>query len=181
MMKKMFGRRQHLSLALIALVAATAGYFRAPLGGKSSSVRLPDLARRSAAEELPQGFVLPSSDVDLGVSSLVAADLDADGDLDIVATDSASIVVWVNDGDGRLTRKRPASPKNLGGEPASPSVEQRQGTVVVSVQPNSPAVQTLDSTAWLTPPVRASDLQPSRAATSVDLARLRSRSPPLLS
>jgi hypothetical protein len=40
------------------------------------------------------------------VLSVVAADIDGDGDLDVVANDgSLDLIVWVNDGAGHLTRQ----------------------------------------------------------------------------
>ena len=134
------------------------------------------------AGQLPQGFTLPSSDVNLSVSSLITADLDADGDLDIVAADRSNggigIVVWVNDGAGRLTRKTPSSKGNLASEPASPSLDEHQPTVMVSVQPDGPALAAISVDSWLTLPARLYDLARSSVPESVTPATLRSRSPP---
>jgi hypothetical protein len=137
------------------------------------------------AGQLPQGFTLPSADVNLPVSSLVTADLDADGDLDIVAADrsngSIGIVVWVNDGAGRLTRKAPSSKGHLASEPASPSLDEHQATVMASVQPDGPALATISANSWLTLPAQPYDLARSSVPESVTPATLRSRSPPALS
>jgi hypothetical protein len=47
------------------------------------------------------------------LTSIVVADIDADGDADVVATDDAlNLFVWINDGTGRLTRQRPAPPRD---------------------------------------------------------------------
>ena len=133
------------------------------------------------AGQLPQGFTLPSSDVNLPVSSLITADLDADGDLDIVAADRSNggigIVVWVNDGAGRLTRKTP-SKGNLASKPASPSLDEHQPTVMASVQPDGPAIAAISVDSWLTLPARPHDLARSSIPESVTPATLRSRSPP---
>src|SRR5439155_24315514 len=103
---------------------------------------------------LPAGFVLPSSDADLRISSLVAADVDADGDLDIVAAaapnGSPSIVVWVNDGGGLLTRKQPEQPKTLGAESPAPSVDRQSSTAVALIQTGSPALHSDCVAGWLT-------------------------------
>ena len=135
------------------------------------------------AGQLPQGFTLPSSDLNLQVSSLITADLDADGDLDIVAADRSNggigIVVWVNDGAGRLTRKTPSSKGNLASEPASPSLDEHQATVMVSVQPDGrPALAAISVDSWLTLPAQPYDLARSSVPESVTPATLRSRSPP---
>ena len=45
------------------------------------------------------------------LTSIVVADIDRDGDADIVATDGAlHLFVWINDGTGHLTQQRPAPP-----------------------------------------------------------------------
>ena len=42
----------------------------------------------------------------LRVVAMVASDIDADGDLDLVANDgSLDLIVWINDGTGHLTRR----------------------------------------------------------------------------
>jgi hypothetical protein len=44
----------------------------------------------------------------LRLVALVGSDLDADGDLDLVANDgSLDLLVWINDGTGHLTRRYP--------------------------------------------------------------------------
>ena len=137
------------------------------------------------AGQLPQGFTLPSADVNLPVSSLITADLDADGDLDIVAADRSNggigIVVWVNDGAGRLTRKAPSSKGNLASEPASPSLDQHESTVMATVQPDGPALATISVDSWFTLPAQPYDLTRSSVPESVTPATLRSRSPPAFS
>ena len=152
--------------------------------GMSSGGNL-GLIQRQAARQLPEGLVLPTSDAALNVASLVTVDLDADGDLDVIASNPSSgslgIVVWENDGAGHLTRKRPVRPRSLGSEPASPSVDQGQTTVVVSIPSSAPAIETIGINAWLTLPSRPRDLPASSDAPSAALATLRSRSPPRLS
>ncbi len=64
----------------------------------------------SAIAALPAGLMLPSVDASAQVARLLTADIDADGDLDVVATGDhgLELSVWVNDGTGHLTRKRPS-------------------------------------------------------------------------
>jgi hypothetical protein len=40
-------------------------------------------------------------------NKVIAADIDSDGDIDVVATTDHSFTVWVNDGAGHLTSQRP--------------------------------------------------------------------------
>jgi hypothetical protein len=174
-----------LSLTVIAFLAL--------LATLAADVRLPQAARamslvafrqsRPAGKQLPAGFVLPSSDVDLRISSLVAADLDADGDLDIVAAapnGSPGIVVWVNDGDGRLTRKRPESPKTLSAEPPAPSVDRQLSSAVALIQTGSPALHAGCVSAWITLDAERCGMPRSAVAISSVLPTLRPRAPPVL-
>ena len=169
-------------LTLVATFATLAGHLHAAGSAHAWSLGTA-LKRHSAAKQLPQGFVLPSADVDVKVLSLVAADVDADGDLDIVAADgvngSFGILVWVNDGAGRLTRKAPAQPRSLRNEPASPSFGQHETTAVVSLQPSSPALQPAATDPWLAPRRRSIDLPFSQDAASASLGSPGSRAPPL--
>jgi hypothetical protein len=147
----------------------------APVSGSAA-------AARPAAGELPLGFVLPPSDAQLPVSSLVAADVDADGDLDIVAADAShgpmGIVVWVNDGTGQLTRKSPSHTTDLGKEPPAPSLSQHESTSVVSIQPHGPATQAAGINTWLTLPVSRCSASSNASVDSALVGACRSRSPP---
>jgi hypothetical protein len=168
--------------ATVALLAAMVGHVHLPQAAALNLVRFRQI--HSVAKQLPAGFVLPSSDVDLKISSFVAADLDADGDLDIVASDAANgsvhILVWVNDGAGRLTRKHPEPPKSLGTVPPGPSVNEQYTTVVALLQPDSPAVQSASSW-WATLPERSAPHAIDTTAVSTTVSTRRSRSPPALS
>ena len=169
--------------ATVALLATMVGNVHLPRAAAAINlVRFRQM--HSVAKQLPAGFVLPSSDVDLKISSFVAADLDADGDLDIVAADAANgsvdIVVWVNDGAGRLTRKHPEQPKSLGNDPPAPSVDRQYTTVVASLQPDSPAVQS-EPNRWVTLPEQPAPQLLGAAAVSATVSTRRSRSPPVLS
>jgi hypothetical protein len=185
-------------LALSATVWAwiLAGSVFLPSSPRPSSPRYRSFTPQSVANQLPKGFSLPQSDADLGVSALALEDLDDDGDLDIVAAESdadggfsvaianpstpaVGIVVWVNDGSGRLTRKTPATSNRLENEPASPSLDKHDGQGTASIQPD--ASEIVSGYGWLT----GSGLRhrPAFVAVfpSVTRARLRSRSPPIVS
>ena len=70
---------------------------------------------------LPGSLKPPSVDLQRTFLSLLAADIDADGDLDVVGIDEfRKLVVWENDGTGHLTRKRPAEPQGSGARSAAP-------------------------------------------------------------
>jgi hypothetical protein len=136
----------------------------------------------SAGLQLPAGLLLPVADANLPIASLVTADLDADGDIDVLATENSSgsvkLVVWVNDGDGRLARKAPLQPAKSGFASESSSISDGPSSVLVTIQSGSYAVEPISRTAWIS---LAS--QPHRFARSTDPVSaspgtLRSRSPP---
>ena len=174
-----------VAASVVAMAATVASMRLQSTSAHPSGLRSYRPIDQPLAGQLPRGFTLPSSDVNLSVSSLVTADLDADGDLDIVAADRSNggigIVVWVNDGAGRLTRKAPAPKGNLASEPAAPSLDERQATVMVSVQPDGAAIATIAVNSWLTLPARPYDLIRSLVPESAPHGTLRSRSPPVRS
>ncbi|OLE82043.1 MAG: hypothetical protein AUF76_11060 [Acidobacteria bacterium 13_1_20CM_2_65_9] len=109
-------------VAMAALVAAAA---RA--GSPScASTRPPAeslVAHTSPWNGLPPGFRAALAERDTQLVAIVAADIDADGDLDVVASDSTlQLHVWVNDGAGHLQRKRPARSSSLQPEPPGPTL-----------------------------------------------------------
>ena len=177
-------RRFGVAASVVAMVATAAGSSRLHATHvRPQQARGPHATGSSLARQLPRGFILPSADRDLTVSSLITTDFDADGDLDIVAADRSNgaigIVVWVNDGAGRLTRKAPVSGGTLAGEPASPTLDERQATVMASVQPDGPAITAVSANAWLTLPARRHDTARAAVPESLNPSSLRSRSPPL--
>jgi hypothetical protein len=118
-------RRMSIALRLRTLAVFTAILCVGPLAmvhGHVPAEAAPDSPRffdgRAFAAALPVALTPPTLDPDLRLVSMVAADIDADGDLDVVASDgSLNLVVWTNDGTGRLTRKYP--------EPSSGGLDQR--------------------------------------------------------
>jgi hypothetical protein len=73
--------------------------------------------------------------------SMIAADIDADGDLDVITSDSnLDLVIWVNDGHGRLSRRAARQPSSLQPEPAAPSVQNRTNIPAASVQSDPPTI-----------------------------------------
>ena len=169
-------------ILVTAALVMLAGGVLPSAGARLAPWRGFELSRHSAASQLPAGLVLPASEAHLAVSSLVAADLDADGDLDIIATDasegSVGIVVWVNDGDGRLTRKHPRKFSTFGSEPESPSVAPQEATMATSIQPDAPAVAAIGINTWVTLPSQPFVLPLSPDVPSAARAASRSRSPP---
>jgi hypothetical protein len=89
---------------------------------------------------LPSFLTPPVVPAGWQVVSMVADDIDADGDLDVVANDgSLDLVVWINDGTGRLSRQPGAAPSGLA---------QKMSGAAISGQPiGSPAAHLPSSVA----------------------------------
>src|SRR5262249_44816627 len=74
-----------------------------------------------------------SSDADPDLTAVVGADIDMDGDVDVVATDAQlRLYVWINDGAGHFTRREPARSTTWRDDGAQPRVNERSGTTDVS-------------------------------------------------
>src|SRR5215831_1745840 len=73
--------------------------------------------------------------------SIVTADIDADGDLDVVASDSAlQLHVWVNDGAGHFTLRIPARSSGWQPTPPAPSFDDRSTPAASFTQINPPTL-----------------------------------------
>jgi hypothetical protein len=76
--------------------------------------------------------------------SMVAADIDADGDLDVVANDgSLDLIVWTNDGSGRLSRQQSRGGARLRSEPPAPGLAD-QPAVLDTIAPPPPVPLRID-------------------------------------
>jgi hypothetical protein len=74
--------------------------------------------------------------------SIVAADVDDDGDVDVVANDaSLHLFIWLNDGTGHLTRQQPARTNAWQGQPGDPTVNRSATTCDVPSQTSRPSPQ----------------------------------------
>jgi hypothetical protein len=131
---------------LCCLLAALAAFSwtTAPRGDRLFHARvrgsLFGLSRTSSfvAASLPDSLKPPSIDLSRTFLSLIAADIDADGDLDVVGIDEfRRLVVWENDGTGQLTRKSPTQPDGAGASRALPWVADQPATTQASMHHRS--------------------------------------------
>ncbi|HZT78211.1 MAG TPA: VCBS repeat-containing protein [Vicinamibacterales bacterium] len=78
----------------------------------------------TTSRQLPPALAASLPDWPAPLTSIVVADIDRDGDADVVATDEAlHLFVWINDGTGRLVRQDPAPSRGAPGDAARPGVE----------------------------------------------------------
>src|SRR5262252_1106917 len=88
-----------------------------------------------ALADLPAGLTIPRTQARLDLVSVVAADIDADGDLDVVAAGAdLELIVWTNDGSGHLERLEPRHDRGLRPEAPAPTVERESTPTLVLVQ-----------------------------------------------
>ena len=114
---------------------------------------------------------------------VVAADIDRDGDLDVLGSTDRELLVWVNDGAGRLTSHPLAGHKpQLSADSPGHTWGQDDGSDRGTIQDDAPSPRAV-ITRWQAPP-----LDVSRASLSLAIARpsnvlvslLAARAPPLL-
>jgi hypothetical protein len=129
-----------------ALLAAALGISIVGLSGTPATASRTDVVRtdRALAAVLGSAVLrqatlqLPGVELGTKVVAAALADIDADGDLDLVATDgSLDLLVWSNDGTGHFARKYPA-PAPIGSRLAPDgALQSGPGTVPASVAPDS--------------------------------------------
>jgi hypothetical protein len=121
MLKPIIARRLSLLTALLALLAgAWIEVEAAPL----VRVARPSELALSNPAAFPEDIDLSAIERVSAAVAMVAVDLDADGDLDIVGIDaSLTLLVWENDGAGRLTLKEPSETPKLVSDGDDPSLD----------------------------------------------------------
>jgi hypothetical protein len=173
MMPLMFSRALRGGIAVLAAFL--------PLTAASAhAATLPAHAEIGAGKYLePADFrKLVAIRYDVEFNQVVAADIDRDGDIDVLATTDHTFTVWVNDGAGHLTRQVPAQPRQSGAGPSAPSLGDRQSNTFVSIQNDSHVADAVSGSPRPSPPAQPYRLELSAAAVSASPGALRSRSPP---
>jgi hypothetical protein len=126
-------------LVLAAAAIAAAASVHVPGAHPADSLAL--LAPAHPPADLPPALRVSLSHEQITLVSAIAADIDSDGDLDIVGSDDhLSLVVFVNDGQGHLSRRSSRQPRSLESEPDGPSVTDRDNGGVASVQSDPPTI-----------------------------------------
>jgi len=120
MFKSIIARRLPLLTAILALLAGAWIEVEATPLARSQSRE----AAYSALSAFPDDIDLSAADRLSAALAMVAVDLDADGDLDIVGLDaSLTLLVWENDGAGSLTLKEPSDSPKIVSDGDDPSLD----------------------------------------------------------
>ena len=133
------------------------------------------------AAALPSVLTPPAVEPGRRLVSMIAEDIDADGDLDVVASDdSLGLVVWTNDGSGRLTLQHGREQTGWRSEPSAPGFADRPSASQTIVSIPLFSLQVSPQTFWIAPGrsrccwvCSASALRPSFVSTRT------SRGPPV--
>ena len=136
----------------------------------------PAVALSTAGEHL----ALPPADANRPFASVLAVDIDADGDRDAVALDWLSgVVIWLNDGSGHLTR-RPEQHASQWLQAAQPAVGGAAPASRTSDQDDHVAPLLAPSRTVHREVVAHASTDYSAFFAAVPLRRIRSRGPPAL-
>jgi FG-GAP-like repeat len=94
---------------------------------------------------------------------VAAADIDRDGDLDVVAATDRGFLVWVNDGGGRLTSQTPRPKTGLDGRSPGETWSGGRSRHAETIQNDAPSTRLASAYAHA-PPAYASTALPSLAS-----------------
>jgi hypothetical protein len=142
----------------------------------------PFLTRADAESSLPPGLSLPDDRGALThIVRIVAADIDDDGDLDVIENDgSLELTVWENDGAGHLTKKRPVQSHGWQVDTPAPSWDGRGTSMMLWVQNDAPSLR-VDLTVGGAPQESTRSLDTPAERPELALGRsCPSRAPPAL-
>jgi hypothetical protein len=105
------------TLACVALMSAEGR----TVSREGDTPSRPTFDANALVATLPSVLTPPAVGSGSRLVSMIADDIDADGDLDVVANDgSLNLIVWINDGTGHLTRQETRQTSNLWSEAPGP-------------------------------------------------------------
>jgi len=112
---------------------------------------------------------------------IIAADIDRDGDVDVLAATDRSLLVWVNDGEGRLTSRAPARAPVLAGETPGHAWRHRTVREQDTIQNDAPTPRMAPAAANVSPSISTQAIAPTCSSRPADRTRGGSvpRAPPL--
>jgi hypothetical protein len=90
----------------MAAIAATWIVLASATGARAATVPTGSVVRVPGPLDLPAFARTIAARYKVVLHRIVAADIDRDGDLDVLATTGRDLLVWLNDGAGRLTSSK---------------------------------------------------------------------------
>ena len=151
------------------------------LGGRATLLTRPAFDAAALVPTLPHVLVPPALPAGHLLVAMIARDIDADGDLDVVANDAMlQLFVWINDGTGHLTRREARHQAGVGQEPAGPGVTSRPVVAEPALQDASSVEPPASFASALAERSRPRSDGLSGALRSAFLADRPSRAPPSL-
>lgn len=169
MMRSMLVRASILALSICALLSGASGAAAATLPAHAD-------VRAGRCVESTAFRHLVASRYHVEFSRVVAADIDRDGDIDVIATTDRTLTVWVNDGTGHLTSQRPVGGPGLDGRAPTTTWRERSQstdpanngeaptTPVLVEQAHAPPASTSNAAAPIDPAGAGRDRSRSRAS-----------------
>ena len=131
---------RRLSVGIAGLVAVLATVSSLLSLRTSSTTWTPLPAPQHLVSDLPPALQASLSRQGVTLVVALAADIDADGDLDIVGSDDRfGVIVLVNDGEGHFSSRR-AKRGSWSAEPPDPVWHERGAAPIVSLQNERPPV-----------------------------------------
>ena len=124
-MARLAKRRAAICVILATAVLFGAAAIVASTARSPARPRVDSFTSRAPRQDLvPPAMRAVLAEPDMQLVAIVAADIDADGDLDVVASDtSLQLHVWVNDGAGHLRRVQPSRSSSLQPDPPGPTIK----------------------------------------------------------
>jgi hypothetical protein len=149
------GRRLLAALALYAAMVCLMP-LRTTAAHRAAAPLAPQRPLQVTGAMWPAGLIPPPGD-GRPLIAVVAVDVDADGDLDVVGNDgSLNLIVWSNDSTGRLTRQTPKRSTPSGWRPVGQTVDDQPLTPnVLAASGGSPLCVTAATPSFLPAPSRS--------------------------
>jgi hypothetical protein len=171
MMRSMFGRALQGGFAVLAVLSSLAA---APV---YASTLPADAEIRAGKYVEPADFrQLVATRYDVEFNKVVAADIDRDGDIDVLATTDRTLTVWVNDGAGHLTSQRPSPGPAIGGGVPATTWRGHEDQSDPSTNEDAPPAPVLIARAHA-PPLFAADRAALPDSSPALFSRIRSSAP----
>ena len=133
----MLHRRLRIALFAAAVCAVVVPVRTLPLHVSDGDLVRPTFDSNQLVASLPSVLSPPEVKAGSRLVSMIAEDIDADGDLDVVANDGTlNLIVWTNDGSGRLSQQQGRETTTVRAGPEAPDLSHSLPTSQSFVPPS---------------------------------------------